>query len=520
MTTKSRVVKAATVRPNGSASPKTVPLQRDDFPVVGIGASAGGLEAFTKLFTALPSDSGMAFILIQHLDPTHESMMVALLSSHTRMKVLQATDGMMIEKDHVYVIPPRVYLSIKNGSLHLSVPRERHGARMPLDFFLCSLAEEYGARAVCAILSGTGADGSLGLKAVKEKGGLVIVQDPKEAAFDGMPRNAILTGVADVILAVEKIPGALKTYANGAAFNGKRAGATSPPDEEILNEIIDLLRASTSHDFALYKPGTLLRRMERRMAIAGIPGSGRYMEVLRKDSNELERLAKDLLIHVTGFFRDADAFETLAARVIPELVRQKTSDQPLRVWIPACSTGEETYSLVMLLIEEIAAAKRNIKLQVFASDVEEDAVAFARNGLYPESIEADVSPARLARFFVKDDNGYRVVPQLREAVIFTTQDILADAPFSRIDLVSCRNLLIYLRPEVQDKVAFFVPFRIARRRHPFSRRLRESRGKYRRLFRADRGEPADLSPSRPQPAGPSRLPDWRRRRHSGARFAN
>ena len=436
-----------------SIVPKTVPPTDNDFPVVGIGASAGGLEAFTKLFNALPADSGMAFILIQHLDPTHESMMVTLLGSHTAMKVLQATDGMKIERDHVYVIPPRVYLSIQNGSLHLSVPRERHGARMPLDFFLSSLAEQYGERAVCAILSGTGADGSLGVKAVKEKGGLVIVQDPEGAAFDGMPRNAIKTGIVDMILPVEKIPGALRKYAKGDAFKrkGSEVGA-SPSAQANLTETIDLLRARTSHNFALYKPGTLLRRMERRMAIAGIPDSDRYMAALREDSSELERLAKDLLIHVTSFFRDAAAFEMLAKTIIPELVRDATSGQPLRIWIPACSTGEETYSLVMLVLEEITAAKRNIKLQVFASDVEEDAVRFARNGWYPASVEADVTPARLARFFTKDDTGYRVKPQLREAVIFTVQDILADAPFSRIDLVSCRNLLIYLRPEVQEKV--------------------------------------------------------------------
>jgi len=453
MSTKSRAAKAATARQSRSTSPRTAALGRDDFPVVCLGASAGGLEAFTKLFTALAPDSGMAFVLIQHLDPTHESMMAPLLGSHTSMQVLQATDGMTIERDHVYVIPPRAYLSIKDGSLRLSVPRERHGARMPLDFFLTSLAEEYGARAVCVILSGTGADGSLGLKTVKEKGGLVIVQDPKDAAFDGMPRNAILTGVVDFILAVEKIPGALKKYASGAAFKRRRNGGGPSPSARVnLTEVIDLLRARTSHDFAFYKPGTLLRRMERRMAIAGVLSRERYMEILRDDPLELERLAKDLLIHVTSFFRDADAFETLAATIIPELVRQGTSDQPLRVWVPACSTGEETYSLVMLLLEEIAAAKRNIKLQVFASDVEEDAIDFARNGLYPASIEAEVSPARLARFFVRDDNGYRVAPELREAAIFTVQDILADAPFSRIDFVSCRNLLIYLRPDVQDKV--------------------------------------------------------------------
>ncbi len=450
--------KPAAARSGPRALPRAAPVKRkevkrNDFPVVGLGASAGGLEAFIKLFTALPADSGMAFILIQHLDPTHESMMVALLSSHTSMKVLQATDGMAVERDHVYVIPPRVYLSIQDGLLHLSVPRERHGARMPLDYFLRSLADGYGQRAVCVILSGTGADGSLGLKAVKEKGGLVIVQEPAEAAFDGMPRSAIQTGAADFILPVEKIPDALKTYATQSGFKSTSGGgAPSSFSQTGLIEIVDLLRARTSHDFAFYKPGTLLRRMERRMAIAGIPDSARYMEVLRGDAEEVERLAKDLLIHVTSFFRDTAAFEVLAKSVIPDLVRQRTSDQSLRLWVPACSTGEETYSLVMLALEEIAATKRNLKLQVFASDIEEDAVQFARNGLYPASIEAEVSPGRLARFFVKDGDDYRVAPELRESVIFTVQDILADAPFSRIDLVSCRNLLIYLRPEVQDKV--------------------------------------------------------------------
>jgi two-component system, chemotaxis family, CheB/CheR fusion protein len=448
-----RAPKPEALHRGGQAISKAVPREHDDFPVAGIGASAGGLEAFTKLFTLLPNNSGMAFILIQHLDPTHESMMVALLSSHTAMKVLQATDGMRIERDHVYVIPPRVYLSIDKGFLHLSAPRERHGVRMPFDFFLRSLAEEYGERAVCAILSGTGADGSLGVKAIKEKGGLVIVQDPAEAAYDGMPRSAILTGVADYLLPIEKMPAALAKFARGAILKrNPSGGGSSPSPEAKLAEIIELLRARTSHNFAFYKPSTLLRRIERRMLILGVVDIGRYMESLRKDSSELECLAKDLLIHVTSFFRDPAAFEALAKTTIPELIRQAASGQPLRVWIPACSTGEETYSLVMLMLEEIAAAKRNIKLQVFASDVEEAAVAIARNGWYPASIEADVSPVRLARFFRKLDDGYRVLPELREAVIFTVQDILADAPFSRIDLVSCRNLLIYLRPEVQDKV--------------------------------------------------------------------
>jgi two-component system CheB/CheR fusion protein len=427
----------------------------EDFPVVGIGASAGGLDACRKLMDALPADSGMAFILVQHLDPTHESMMVDLLAGHTLMSVRQATDGMVIERDHLYVIPPGHYLSVGNGALRLSQPQARHGARLPFDFLLHSLAEMYGPRAVCVILSGTGADGSLGLKAVKEKHGLVIAQDPDEASYDGMPRNAIMTGAVDLVLPVPKIPAALVKYGRRTALSHKQNNLR-PQDgpEDQLAEIINLLRTKTAHDFRLYKPGTLQRRIARRMATAAIKADGmdRYLEMLRSDAGEIDLLAKDLLINVTSFFRDPKVFDFLAEKIIPDLVRGHTPDHPLRIWIAACSTGEETYSLAMLFHEQIRTSKRNIKLQVFASDVDPDAVACAREGLYPGTIEADVSAARLARFFSKDDHNYRVLPELRAAVVFTVQDVLADPPFSRLDLVSCRNLLIYLRPEAQAKV--------------------------------------------------------------------
>jgi two-component system CheB/CheR fusion protein len=435
---------------------------RIDFPVVGLGASAGGLDVFRQLFDALPADTGMAYVLIQHLDPTHESMMVDLLTGHTPMVVLQAADGMPLERDHVYVMPPRTYLSIRDGVLHLSPPRERHGARMPLDFFLRSLAEECGERAICAILSGTGADGSLGLKAVKEQGGLVIVQDPAEAAYDGMPRSAVATGAADLVLKLAEIPQALARYGKQIYVTAERKGPGRPRAgaQDALAEIIALLRAKTSHTFGLYKEGTLLRRIERRMAIGAVDDIGRYLEILRRTPEEIELLAKDLLINVTSFFRDAGAFEFLAEKIIPDLVRRQ-SERPLRVWVPGCSTGEETYSLVMLFVEAIAAAKRTTKLQVFASDLDADAVTFARNGLYPEAIEATVPSARLARFFVKEDHSYRVTRELRETVVFTVQDLLADAPFSNLDLVSCRNLLIYLRPEVQEKVLSLFHFALS-----------------------------------------------------------
>ena len=309
------------------------------------------------------------------------------------------------------------------------------------------------------ILSGTGADGSVGLTAIKEKGGLVVVQSPDEAAYDGMPRSAIVTGLVDFIVPVAKIPEILIDYGVQMRLAGPRASrAASDDTADWLTPIVDLLRTRTTHDFALYKPGTLRRRTERRMAIAGIIDRGRYLDTLSQDPGELDLLAKVLLINVTGFLRDPKAFELLAADVVPDLLRQQPPDHPLRVWVAGCSTGEETYSIAMLLLEEIAATGRTVALQVFASDADGDAVAFARDGLYPESIAADVPPARLARFFTREKSGYRIVPELRGLIVFATQNVLADPPFSRLDLVCCRNLLIYLRPEAQEKVLLLFDF--------------------------------------------------------------
>jgi two-component system CheB/CheR fusion protein len=454
----SRPHRTRVVRPRTAGGPLPVrgpSSGLDDFLIVGIGASAGGLDACTKLVEVLPANNRMTFILIQHLDPTHESMMVDLLAGHSSMTVRQAENGMRLERDHLYVIPPGTYLSVGNGALHLSKPQARHGARLPFDFLLHSLAEEYGERAVCVILSGTAADGSLGLKAVKEKRGLVIAQDPDEAGYDGMPRNAILTGAVDLVLPVAKIPYALAKYDRRMALtrtqNTLRSQETA---EDWLPEIVDLLRTKTTHDFRLYKSGTLQRRIEHRLAMAAIETDDmdRYLEILRSDARELDFLAKYLLINVTSFFRDPKVFDLLAEKIVPDLVRSHPPDKPLRIWVAGCSTGEETYSLAMLFREQITAAKRNIKLQVFASDVDPDAVANAREGLYPETIKAEVSPERLARFFTKQDQGYRVLPELRGMVVFTVQDVLADPPFSRLDLISCRNLLIYLRPEAQERV--------------------------------------------------------------------
>jgi two-component system CheB/CheR fusion protein len=371
------------------------------------------------------------------------------------MIVLQATDGMRLAPNHLYVIPPGTYLSVADGSLVLSRPVARHGARLPFDFLLHSMAEDCGSRAVCVVLSGTGADGSLGLRAVKQKGGLIIAQDPEEAGYGGMPRSAVQTGAVDLILRVADIPAALAQHGDRQAVAqtelAPEAGELSP---DWLPVIIELLRTRTVHDFSLYKPGTLQRRIERRMALANVQtgGIGGYLAMLQDDANELDQLAKDLLINVTSFFRDPSVFAMLAETIIPDLVRGHAADQPLRIWIAGCSTGEETYTLAMLFREAIASQKSPAKLQFFASDVDPDAVARAREGLYPATIEADVSAERLARFFVKEDDGYRVLPELRASVVFTVQDVLADPPFSRLDLVTCRNLLIYLRPEAQAKV--------------------------------------------------------------------
>lgn len=442
-------------------SRRSASLEPISFPVVGIGASAGGLDAFQKFFDALPPESGMAFILIQHLDPTHPSMMVELLTAHTPMTVQHAADGMRIERDCVYVITPGAYLSMRDGALRLSKPREGRGARLPFDFLLSSMAEELGERAICVILSGTGADGSLGLQAVKEKLGLVIAQDPDEAGYDGMPRSAITTGVVDLVLPVAKIPDALVRSDPGMVVSRTKTDPSRQDTPQgMLHTIIEYLRTNTAHDFTLYKLGTLQRRIERRMAMASIKTGDmhRYLEILRSDPTELDLLAKDLLINVTSFFRDPKVFDLLAERIVPDLVHGHSPDQPLRIWIAGCSTGEETYSLAMLFREQIALARRNIKLQVLASDIDPDAVESAREGFYPETIEGDVTPARLARFFTKEDHGYRVSSELRTAVVFTVQDVLADPPFSRIDLVSCRNLLIYLRPEAQAKVVELFDF--------------------------------------------------------------
>jgi two-component system CheB/CheR fusion protein len=426
--------------------------RESNFPVVAIGASAGGLEAFRALLLALPSKTGMAFILVQHLDPSHASGLVKLLTPHTAMTVAEAREGVRLEPNHVYIIPPGRFLALRNGAFHLSTPAAGAPVRMPFDVLLQSLAKAIGSRAVCIILSGTASDGSVGARAVKAVDGLVIAQDPQEAEFNGMPHSAIAAGVVDLVLPVAKMPEALAKYAGHRFVQAGKGHDAHAVTAEDVTKIVDLLRKKTPHDFGPYKTGTLARRIERRMTLAGIQDSDQYLELLTRDPAERQRLENDLLINVTRFFRDTGAFELIAKKVIPELVRSQAADRRIRIWVAGCSTGEEVYSIAMLFLEEIAAAQLSIKLQIFATDVHADAIDVAREGLYPPSIKADVPPALLNRFFTKEDQGYRVSADLRSVVAFSIHDLLADAPFSRLDFISCRNLLIYLSPETQRKV--------------------------------------------------------------------
>ncbi|HKY37520.1 MAG TPA: chemotaxis protein CheB [Polyangiaceae bacterium] len=443
------------------------------FPVVGIGGSAGGLEAFTDLFKAIPPDCGMAFVLIQHLPPDRESLIAEILQRHTAMVVSQVQDGMVIEVNHVYVIRPGHTLTIRNGRLHLGEKVEKPRHTRPVDDFFRSLAEEQRERAICIVMSGMGSNGSAGAQAIKAVGGLCIAQDPESAQFPSMPHHLIEAGYADIILPPVDMPEALLAYAkhpyaatrgNGSENGNVVASAHLSPkdallrDEQQVREILAIVRSRTRFDFTGYKKPTLLRRIERRMGLSRVNGMGQYAKMLRQSPAEVTGLADDLLIHVTGFFRDPEAWEALRQRVIIPLVQSRESDASIRCWVSACSSGEEAYSLAMLLVEESERADKPLKIKVFATDTAERALSNARNGVYPGGIESDMPPERLQRFFDREDAIYRVRQDLRERVVFAPQNLLSDPPFSRLDIVSCRNLLIYLEPEVQQRVFGLVHF--------------------------------------------------------------
>ena len=423
------------------------------FPIVGIGASAGGLEALEQFLEHMPQGSGMAFVIVQHLDPTHKGVMPELLQRATPMQVIQVKDRTPVEPNHVYVIPPNKDMSILHGTLHLLDPTAPRGLRLPIDFFFRSLADDRKERSIGVILSGMGTDGTVGLKAIKEKAGVVFVQEPTSAKFDSMPRSAIDAGVADVVAPVGELPGKILAYLERAPLLTKPGFLLEGKAQSALEKIVILLRSHTGHDFSLYKKSTVYRRIERRMGIHQIEGITEYVRFLQANPHELELLFKELLIGVTSFFRDPEAWEHLK-EIILALIKDRPSGQVLRAWVPACSSGEEAYSLAMLFKETLDVVKRgkNFSLQVFATDLDREAVDGARQGVFPANISADVSPERLKRFFVKEENGYRVCKEIREMAVFAVQNIVMDPPFTKLDILSCRNLLIYLDPELQKKL--------------------------------------------------------------------
>ncbi|MGB9082610.1 MAG: chemotaxis protein CheB, partial [Desulfuromonadaceae bacterium] len=433
----------------------TLPRQGNPlFPIVGIGASAGGLEALEQFMRQVPEGCGLAFVIVQHLDPTHKGIMPELLQRVTGMGVFQVRDRMKVKPDCVYVIPPNRNMSILHGVLHLFEPTAPRGLRLPIDFFLSSLAEDQQERSVGVILSGMGSDGTMGLRAIKEKGGVSLVQEPASAKFDSMPRSAIESGLADLVAPAEELPAKIIDYLRHAIAIVKTVPALEEKDQSALEKVIILLRAKTGHDFSLYKKNTIYRRIERRMGIHQISRIASYVRYLQENPQEVELLFKELLIGVTTFFRDPEAWEQLRGEVIPAFLASRPEGGTLRAWSAGCSTGEEAYSLAIVFREALEQIKpaENFTLQIFATDLDRDGIAKARQGFYPDGITANVSPKRLQRFFIKEENGYRVGKEIREMVTFATQNVIMDPPFTKLDILICRNLLIYLTPELQKKL--------------------------------------------------------------------
>ena len=430
-----------------------IPKEPTGFPIVGMGASAGGLEALEAFFTHMSPNKNIAFVIIQHLSPKHKSIMGALLSKCTEMDVLNMEDGMKVEPNRIYLNPPDKNVVIMNGTLQLMEPVRTAGINLPIDCFFKSMSEDLGEKAICVILSGTATDGTLGLRAVKGEGGMAMVQDPDSAKYDGMPRSAIATGLVDFILPVEKIPHALLEYISTPYISiSQRVKPADDPFVNHIRKIFVLIRTATGHDFSHYKQTTLRRRIERRMAVHQIHQISDYVKYLQQTPAEVDVLFKDMLIGVTNFFRDPEAFHILEEQIMPALLKNRPRDAAIRIWSVGCSTGEEAYSLAILLSEAMEKIKHHLNIQIFASDIDPEAIDRARSGVYPNSIAADVSEERLRQYFIKEDNTFQVKKQVREMIVFAVHNLAKDPPFSKIDLLSCRNLLIYMDGELQKKV--------------------------------------------------------------------
>lgn len=418
-------------------------VSRPTFPVIGIGASAGGLEALQDFFLHLPAPTDCAFVVVVHLPPDHISILPELLQRKTAISVLTIEDGMAIAPNHIYVALPSKDLSVYQNCFQLLdvVP----GLHLPIDFFLQALAKEKQNFAGCVILSGTGSDGTQSLKAIKAEGGVALVQDEASARYAGMPHSAAATGLADYIVKPGQMPEIIGQYfQHDFQLSAGQGSVISKSDEEMLRKILAIPRLKTGHDFSLYKKNTFLRRVERRLALQKIDSLPQYIKMLRHDPLEVDRLFQDILIGVTNFFRDPEAFAALEEKILPRLLARFPDDRTFQVWVPACSSGEEVYSIAIILKESIKALGRELPFQIFGTDADPKAIEKARTGVYPGSIAADITPQRLQRYFVNEKTSFRVKKELRGAIVFSLQNILQDPPFSKLDLLCSRNLLIYL----------------------------------------------------------------------------
>ena len=451
-----------------NVQPEEPPEDTLDFSIVGIGASAGGLEALQEFFKNTPDDPGVAFVIVQHLSPDYKSMMDELLGRVTDMKIHRVNDGMEVEANHIYLIRPRKNMTIFRGKLFLTEQDQSRAMNMPIDIFMRSLAQDQGTNAIGVILSGTGSDGTLGIRAVKENGGMVITQDDRSAKFDGMPRSSISTGMVDYILTPGEMPEALLNYVKHPFIQKtEKIENQITKDEDYLSKIIMIIRDVTGIDFSNYKESTIIRRLEKRISINRYDKIEDYVDFLTENTREVNILYKELLIGVTRFFRDHEAFEKLKETVIPELFREEKISEPLRIWCVGCSTGEEAYSLAIILKEFMEENNVSREVKLFATDLDKDAIDFAGVGLYPESIVSDISTERLSKFFTKKEDGYKIDESIRNMVVFASHNILRDPPFSKMELISCRNMLIYLNNEVQQKILSMMYFSLKKEGYLF-----------------------------------------------------
>ncbi len=426
---------------------------------VGIGASAGGLEALELFFKNMPNNTDVAFIVVQHLSPDYKSMMVELLHRHTKMEVIRVEDGMDVDPNKIYLIPPKNNMTIFHGQLYLTKQDHNRALNLPIDIFLRSLAADQEKKAVGIILSGTGSDGSLGIRAIKETGGMVMVQDPQSSKFDGMPKSAIATGIVDYILTADKLPQALIDYIKHPFNLDKRNNLEDENmGRDAITKILSIIRTRIGVDFTFYKPNTIIRRLERRLSINQISDIENYIQLLHKSNKEIGILYKELLIGVTQFFRDQEAFEKIFKDVIPKIADKKDAADKIRIWSMGCSTGEEAYSIAIMFKEYLETKNLNIDVKIFATDLDSESIEYAGVGYYPESIAADISPSRLKNYFKKKEGGYQITNEIRKMVVFAAHNILRDPPFSKIDLVICRNVLIYLKAEMQKKILSMFQF--------------------------------------------------------------